>query len=118
VVPEERPLELEALVATRTHPLAPLAERIDRTLRENWHFPIEYKFMGLTGRTKVEFRVLPDGKITDIRIIRQSGHAELDALALQAVPRRIPKVNEPVPASGLVLRFSFVYRNSPVAGSE
>ena len=118
VVPEERPLELEALVATRTHPLAPLAERIDRTLRANWTFPVEYKFMGLTGRTKIEFRVLPNGDIVNVHVIRKSGHVELDELALDAVPKRIPKITEPVPEKGIVLQFSFVYRNSPVAGSE
>jgi TonB family protein len=118
VVPEERPLELQALVATRTHPLAPLAERIDRTLRANWTFPVEYKFMGFTGRTKAEFRVLPNGEVTDIRVIRRSGHPELDALAVDAIPKHIRNVTEPVPENGILLQFSFVYRNSPIAGSE
>jgi len=74
--------------------------------------------MGFTGRTKVEFRVLPDGRVTDVQVIRKSGHPELDALAVDAVPKRIRKVTEPVPDKGIVLQFSFVYRNSPIAGSE
>ena len=53
-------------------------------LAEHTVYPETARAYGLEGTVGVAFRVLPDGKLTDVRIHR-SAHALLDAEALRVV---------------------------------
>lgn len=62
--------------------------RLDRTLI----YPSAAALAGRRGVAEVGFRVAPTGELSDVRVEATSGHADLDAAAVQAVTdmRRLP----------------------------
>jgi TonB family protein len=71
---------------------------------------------GVSGRVGVRYRVAPDGRTSAVHVSSSSGYAPLDALALEAIPRRVapfpPELARSTPIwHEVVLR----YRNPYVA---
>lgn len=52
---------------------------------------------GVRGEARVQFVVQRDGRVTDVQLVRRSGHEELDALALS-----LPRNAQPLPLPGAV----------------
>lgn len=52
---------------------------------------------GAVGEAKVQFVVQPDGRVTDLKLVKASGHAGLDALAMS-----LPLNAQPLPLPGAV----------------
>ena len=50
---------------------------------------------GANGEARVQFVVQPDGRVSDVRLVKRSGHLGLDAVAL-----RLPEIAQPLPSPG------------------
>ena len=95
------------LLNTRAHPDAEVMQRVDDALRERWDVPVRLRAYGISARTTLEFRVLPNGRIKGLRLAVPSGYGELDRVAVAAVPRRIRGLRGMMPRQGLRIRYFF-----------
>ena len=66
--------------------IAAILERI----RRHQHYPALARESGAEGAATVSFRVLPDGRLQDLRIKKTSGNAFLDDASLEAVRKAAP----------------------------
>jgi len=73
-------------------------------------YPATARRMGWEGKVVVAFRLLPDGSVRDVRVIRGSGHATLDRGAVAAVRIASPFPRPPAEAEIVT---PVVYRLTP-----
>ncbi len=68
--------------------------------------------LGVQGRATVSFLVHRSGRVTDLTLLRSSGHPTLDQGALRAVPTRLPRF--PIDLDSTVVRqeITFSYRGA------
>ena len=59
-------------------------------IRRHQHYPVVARESGAEGEATVSFRVLPDGRLEDLRIKKTSGNAHLDDATLDAVRKAAP----------------------------
>ena len=59
-------------------------------IRRHQHYPGLARESGAEGAATVSFRVLPDGRLADLRIKKTSGNAHLDGATLEAVRKAAP----------------------------
>ena len=59
-------------------------------IRRHQHYPPLARESGTEGAATVSFRVLPDGRLRDLRIKKTSGNAFLDHASLEAVRKAAP----------------------------
>ena len=59
-------------------------------IRRHQHYPPLARESGAEGAATVSFRVLPDGRLQDLRIKKTSGNAHLDDASLEAVRKAAP----------------------------
>jgi TonB family protein len=87
---------------------------LDEEIRANWlasDLSVHDRALGLQGDTTLEFRVVAGGRVEAKRIVRSSGIPALDALALDAVPERLPRIPKELGMTVLYHRYTFRYRN-------
>ena len=110
----ERRTELTISADTRASDLAPYLQswkrRVERVGTVN--YPSAAQRRGLSGNPVVEVVVLADGRLREANIRRSSGHAEIDAAALEILKLASPF--EPFPpelaARHDVLRFAYEWQ--------
>jgi TonB family protein len=66
---------------------------------------------GLQGEVTVRYQVHPSGRVRGVTVVRSSGHPSLDALAVAAVPARLPRPPAAARPDGLVYEHTLGYRN-------
>ena len=59
-------------------------------IKRHQHYPALARESGAEGAATVSFRVLPDGRLRDLRIKKTSGNAFLDHASLEAVRKAAP----------------------------
>ena len=59
-------------------------------IRRHQHYPALARESGAEGAATVSFRVLPDGRLRNLRIKKTSGNAHLDHASLEAVRKAAP----------------------------
>ena len=59
-------------------------------IRRHQHYPPLARESGAEGAATVSFRVLPDGRLRNLRIKKTSGNAHLDGASLEAVRKAAP----------------------------
>ena len=59
-------------------------------IRRHQHYPPLARESGAEGAATVSFRVLPDGRLRNLRIKKTSGNAFLDGASLEAVRKAAP----------------------------
>ncbi len=59
-------------------------------IRRHQHYPPLARESGAEGAATVSFRVLPDGRLRNLRIKKTSGNAHLDHASLEAVRKAAP----------------------------
>ena len=102
-------------ISTRRDPMGVWATDLDQQLREGMVYPPELKALGVYGVVVVGFRVQPDGRITDVRII-SSDVPELVVPAVQSIPERtgpLPQERERSYRRGIELRYTFRFGSAP-----
>ena len=80
-------------VTARQHPHAEYMDLIEGSIRSAWieQMPVAYKAQGMQGTTTVRVVVDARGRVVEAEVVRNSGYPELDAVALGAIPKRLPK---------------------------
>ncbi|WP_372864836.1 energy transducer TonB [Spongiibacter sp.] len=88
-------------VATRGSPDALYLDRWEAHVEQvgNQHYPEQARRKGLVGELRLLLMLLPDGRIDEVRIMRSSGHPELDRAAHRIV--RLAAPFEAIPAEVL-----------------
>lgn len=71
----------------------------------------EDKAQGIQGAVTLIFRVQRNGRVTDLSILRSSGHGVLDVLAMQAIPERLPRIPREIEQDQLLQEITFHYHN-------
>ena len=59
-------------------------------IKRHQHYPPLARESGAEGAATVSFRVLPDGRLRNLRIKKTSGNAHLDGASLEAVRKAAP----------------------------
>ena len=101
-------------VDARGSELGAWAERVDAKVHERWEaldLPMEERARGLQGDVTVRYVVNPAGRVRRVTVIRSSGHPSLDAMAVAAVPARLPRPPAAARPDGLVYEHTLGYRN-------
>lgn len=78
------------------------AEQLNKFINDNLTYPQEALELGITGVTHVSFVVDIDGSITNVKILKSSGHAQLDNEAKRVV-RKMPRWS-PGKMNGIAVR--------------
>jgi len=107
VLPDDLVIDLQAVAATRDHPLGPWAAEVDGLLEAALDYPPELRAQRLEGRVVVVFTVQRNGRVIDERVLNTSGHSELDVIARLTVPQALP---QPRPLKGRTLRVRYTFR--------
>ena len=81
--------------------------------------PVHERARSIQGTTVIEFRVHRSGKVSELQVVRSSGHLALDTMAMRAVPRRLARFPRSVRrelegADFVMQRMTFTYRNPVV----
>jgi len=116
VTPPQEPLQQSAKLAPPqdTRQVEYRANYLDN-VRENivraWHYPAQASEERKEGQVDVEFTILKDGRLLDVRILQSSGFGSLDREAIRAVKAASPF--KPIPdqmgVPQLPIRFTFNY---------
>ncbi len=90
------------------------AEAVDERVRVRWEgldLSLDDRARGLQGDVGVRYHVLPSGRVRSVAVVRSSGHPALDALAVGAVPARLPRPPASTRPEGIVYEHILGYRN-------
>lgn len=83
-------------------PIMPQFKNLSAYLSANISYPNDMLNLGITGKVYIEFVVLKDGKVSDAKIYKSSGHSSLDAEALRVMaqmPNWSPGLNNGNPVA-------------------
>lgn len=97
----EGTLATEVDVGAKATPLGRYTQAALDLVNERWYdedLPLEQRVAGVQGSVLVRFDVNRNGRVKGLKLLRRSGHAALDRMALRAVPSRLPAPPEEVPA--------------------
>lgn len=115
---DELPLDWTAAVSAVGTPLGAYIQRVEDLVAARWKradLAPHARALGIQGEVAVRYRVRRNGVVEDKRVARSSGNPQLDAMALAAIPRKLPRfprdLTEEVVHHQLLLR----YRN-PLLG--
>ena len=92
----------------RATPLGIYISTIEDKIRKAWVLPVEYRAMGTQGVVEVSFVVSRNGRVSQAQIVRKSGTEGLDRLALQSIPRWLPRFPDDIDRRQI--QFSYVFR--------
>ena len=94
---------------------------LDDEVRKQWHtmdLSLHERALGIQGDVTVVFQVQHNGKVTEKTITRSSGYASLDAMALDAIPEKLPRIPNDIEADSLFHAYTFVYRNPIIVSGD
>jgi protein TonB len=90
-------------------------ERVQVHFRERFRYPRIARQRGWEGRVVLEFRIQPDGRITDVEVTASSGRSILDENARRTLIhiQRVPELAHRVGRQPLELEVPVTYRLQP-----
>lgn len=118
VIPEIVALGKASQVPTRATSLGRYLVGVDQDVRMSWVLPLEMRALGVQGTSEVTFIVDSKGRVQEKHLSRRSGRAELDALALAAVPNRLDRMPNDLVLESLTVRYTFRTTDTLIAGSR
>ncbi len=63
---------------------------INKIIKKNVKYPFIAKKNGIEGKVIIQFKILKDGKVKDIKIVKSSGFKILDKSAIKAILSSVP----------------------------
>lgn len=114
VLPDDVPEGTVAGAPAADTPLGRYVAQVEALIRAAWddlELDVHRRALGIQGATTVQFLVTRRGEVEDLRVVRHSGHADLDRLALRAVPTTVPPIPADVGARRILHRVTLHYRN-------
>jgi TonB family protein len=114
---------LEVLSDTQGVDFGPYLSKVVAAIRKNWYslVPEEAKPPELkAGRVAIEFAILPDGRVTGMKLTGQSGDVVLDRAAWGGITASNPFAPLPSEYHGpyLALRFNFYYNPKKMPSND
>lgn len=93
---------------------APWVRAIETQIAARLQYPFSVRRRGIQGRAWLEFRLSTDGDVTGLQVIRTSGNAELDQLAIETVQKAVPfkKEEGALPPTQTLVRVPVEFRIS------
>ena len=106
---------VEILSGTQGVDFRAYCQRVSTAVRNTWSLSIPPDVRVRKGTVKIEFAVLPDGKIDTMKLVSSSDDDLLDRLAWKAIRAAAPFPALPKTFTGpnLKLRYSFYYNEIP-----
>lgn len=86
---------------------------VDRVVRASWRsqeLPMALRGEQLRGDVSVRFAIGGSGRVDDVKVTRSSGNEWLDALAVAAIPKRVPKPPRSLGSEVTLHEIRFRYR--------
>ena len=124
VLGDDVPITGVVFLTARDTELGRYRNQIDEVIKSRWYardIDVHQRAQAIQGTTTVEFRVRTSGRVCDVSLVRSSGVLELDRIAVDAIPRRLPRfprvLRKSLDGDSVVQRVSFRYRN-PVVVQE
>jgi TonB family protein len=111
---EELDLADQVRTNTRGTEVGEYLAEVNQILAKRWNqsdLDAHAKAIGVQGQVELQLHILPSGKVAEVDLAGSSGHAALDQLARQAVPRRLPRMPSGLALEGLNHKVMFRYRN-------
>lgn len=104
---------LEVLTNTQGVDFGPYSQSLISTIRRHWYVPESARVR--KGRVVVEFTILKNGEVADMKLVDASGDAALDRAAWQGVSNSRPFPALPAAFGGdrVKFRFRFYYNEIP-----
>ncbi len=114
----------EVTFNAKKHDVAPYIIKMKKRIEDHWAPPVLFTYYGLTsGETVVQFKIMPDGKVEDVKVIKEKGDESLKKSSIQAILDAGPF--DPIPPQILTdekylgITFTFYYViDSPVKEDE
>ncbi len=115
VTPPQEPLQQSARLVLPQNTRQTVYKIYLKQVKENivraWRYPEQASEVREEGKVDVEFTILKDGRLLDVRILQSSGFSSLDREAIRAVGAASPF--KPIPdqmrVTKLPIRFTFNY---------
>lgn len=97
----------------KRHDVAPYIIKMKKRIEEYWAPPVLFTYYGKGGETVIQFKIMPDGKVEDVKVITEKGDESLKKSSLQAILDASPF--DPIPQQilaeekYLAITFTFYY---------
>jgi len=118
VLNESVPLMSEVAITARRTDLGEYMQTAYTQIRDRW-FDLDLtahdKALGIGGQVTLEFVITRNGRVQDLRVVSSSGHPSLDQLALEAVPKHLPRLPRKLGVPAVRHRMLLRYRNPLVS---
>ncbi|MEM7764826.1 MAG: TonB family protein [Pseudomonadota bacterium] len=92
LITDDNPRHLVVSVNSAESDIAPYLNSWKRRVERigTLNFPREIDVAGLSGSPTLEVAIAPDGRLTDVQVLRSSGHEALDRAAMMVLNRASP----------------------------
>lgn len=117
----ELELDWVSAVDAKGTPAGRYRAEIDEVIEDAWvtmDLSLHERALGIQGFAVIVFHVQENGKVTDKTLLRSSGYASLDSMAMDAVPDRLPRFPKDMDQSSIFHRYTFNYRNPMIVGGQ
>ena len=104
---------IDILSDTQGVDFGPYLQRILQNVKENWYHLIPASAQMKKGKLAIEFAIMKDGKVADMRLVASSGEVDLDRPAWGSITASNPFPPLPGEFTGpyFTLRFRFIYNS-------
>ena len=98
----------DSIIASRSHE-GVYRSLIDEIISENWlAMPLDGpESIHIHGATVIEFKIRRTGRVANVELTKTSGHSILDIVALNSIPKRLPRLPREV---GKKMRHQYTFR--------
>ena len=103
----------DVVASTVATPLGRYTQLALEVVNSRWYdeeLPLAQRVAGVEGSVLVRFDVSRNGRVNGVKLLRRSGFASLDRMALRAVPSRLPELPDDVDGA-IRQQVSFRYVN-------
>jgi TonB family protein len=111
-------VDWQTSVSTRETPLGQYIARATAAIDARWRtadLDPHSRALGIQGDVTVRYLIHPDGRTSDVVVVRKSGNPTLDQLAIQAIPARLDRFPRELGKTPIIHEITLRYRN-PTTG--
>ncbi|HHO51401.1 MAG TPA: TonB family protein, partial [Deltaproteobacteria bacterium] len=116
------PIAWTTAVSTIGTPLGAWIQRCEALIAQRWRsrdLDPHARALGLQGQVTVRYVIQGTGRVSEAKVTRSSGNANLDQMALDAIPAKLPRLPRGLRSVPLHHQITLRYRNPLVTtGSE
>ncbi|MFK7929547.1 MAG: energy transducer TonB [Myxococcota bacterium] len=120
-VAEDFSIDRLALVDAHSTAKGRYRATVDERIYKNWSamdLSLHERALGIQGDVTIVLHVRASGKVLDTTLVRSSGHNSLDGMAMDSVPKRLPRFPKDLDIDTIFHRYTFRYRNPMIVGGQ